>query len=333
MRMLSDFASEKEAQALSDHLEVGGVEVTLRGDGPHEVWVLDDDRVEQAEELLASFESGADHSVKADAIRKKREAAAKPKVAIRVKPSRDVAVGRATMGMMIICAAVGLMSSLGNTTAGAVEALLATPAFEQTGQWMAPTHFDWSEPWRLLTPMFIHFGFMHLVFNMFWLYHFGNQIEANHGTPRFLLLVAFAMIPGGLAQLQLSGPWFGGMSGVNYGLFGFVWMQARYTRRGYGIETREVVLLMGWLVLCATGAVGSVANACHAVGLAAGLVAGLPAYWKYRKTHDTSAAFEKGSWGDLNVTGWQRFHQGVLRPYAPFWFLMIAMGVLLVDAA
>jgi GlpG protein len=197
---------------------------------------------------------------------------------------------------------------------------------------MAPTSFDWSEPWRLLTPMFIHYGFMHLAFNMFWLYHFGNQIEANHGTPRFLLLVVVVMIPGSLGQLELSGPWFGGMSGVNYGLFGFVWMQARYAKRGYGIENREVVLLMGWLVLCVTGVLGPVANVCHAAGLIAGILAGVPAYLHFRKTHKMGAAFEKGSWADLNVVGWQRFEQTYLRPYAPFWFLVVAVGVLLLDA-
>jgi GlpG protein len=144
--------------------------------------------------------------------------------------------------------------------------------------------------------------------------------------------VALFMIPGSMAQLELSGPWFGGMSGVNYGLFGFVWMQARYTRRGYGIETREVVLLMGWLVLCATGALGPVANACHAVGLAAGVLAGVPAYYQFRRTHNVEAEFKKGSWADLNVVGWQRFQLQFLKPYAPFWFLVIAMGVLLLDA-
>lgn len=329
--MLSESASEKEAKALSDHLEVGGVEVTIRGSGPFELWVLDDDLVEKADELVASFDTKADQAAAAAAIRNKRDVAKKPKAVIRTQASRDVAVGRATMAMMIISVTVGLLSSLGDTTAGAIEALLVTPPFEDTGQWLAPKHFDWSEPWRLLTPMFIHYGFMHLVFNMFWLYHFGNQIEANHRTPKFLLLVAFVMIPGSLAQLQIGGPWFGGMSGVNYGLFGFVWMHARYTNGGYGIENREVVLLMGWLVLCVTGVLGPVANACHAVGLAAGILAGVPAYLNFRKTHNTSPNFEKGSWADLNVVGWQRFEQQVLKPYAPFWFLMVAFGVLLLD--
>ena len=156
--MLSESAAEKEAQALSDHLEVGGVEVTIRGTGPFEVWVLDDDLVEKAEEILASFDGKSDKAAAAAAIRNKREVAKKPKAVVRTQPSRDVSVGRATAAMMIISVTVGLMSSLGDTTGGAIEALLVTPPFEDTGQWLAPKSFDWSEPWRLLTPMFIHYG-------------------------------------------------------------------------------------------------------------------------------------------------------------------------------
>ncbi len=335
--MLTDFSSEKQAKALSDHLEVGGIEVVVRGTDPYEIWVLDDDLVDKAEELIAGFDGHADQSVAAGAIRKTREAAAKPKAEIRVHASRDVALGSATMAFIIISATVALMSDLGETKAGAIEALMVTPGFEVAGEWKAYTQFQWSEPWRLLTPMFIHFGLMHLIFNMFWLYHFGNQIEAIHRTPRFLVLVALFVIPGNLMQLELIGPGAGGMSGVNYGLFGFVWMQARYAKSGYGIENREVVILMVWLVLCVSGILGPflgpIANVAHAVGLILGIMAGVPAYLHFRKTHNMSANFEKGSWADLNIVGWQRFEQRYLKPYAPAWFVLVAMAVLLIDAA
>lgn len=332
MRQVKDFPTEKEAAALADHLEVGGVEVTIREGDSFSVWVLDDDLIEEAEALLASFDAKADHAPAAAKIRKKREEDAKPKMAIRTRPSREVPTGSATLGMIIISVVVGLVSGLGDTDTQIIQELLVVPVFEQFGQLMAPIDLVWDKPWRLVTPIFIHFGFMHLIFNMFWLYHFGNQIEANHGTARFLLLVAVSAIPGSIAQFELTGPLFGGMSGVNYGLFGFVWMQARYARRGYGIETREVVLLMGWLLLCTTGLVGPVANACHAVGLVVGLLAGLPAYLHFRRSHNTEAAFEKGSWADLNVVGWARFQKQFVEPYAPFWFLVVALGVLLIDA-
>lgn len=333
MRYLTEFSTEKEAKALSDHLEVGGVEVTIREGNSWAVWVLEDDLMDKAGEFLASFDGKADRTLAADKIRKKRDADAKPKAMLRTRPKTDSAAGPATIMMIAVSVIVAFASQFGDTDAKIIRALLVVPVFEEFGQLMAPVELVWDEPWRLLTPMFIHFGVLHLVFNMYWLYHFGNQIESNHGTAKFLILVALSMLPGSIAQFELSGPVFGGMSGVNYGLFGFVFMQARYGSRGYGIENRDVALLMGWLVLCATGMLGAVANASHAVGLAVGLLAGLPAYLQFRSKHDMGANFKKGSWADLNVVGWQRFEKVYLQPYAPFWFLAIALAVLLIDAS
>jgi GlpG protein len=47
----------------------------------------------------------------------------------------------------------------------------------------------------------------------------------------------------------------GGMSGVLYGVFGFVWMQARFNRKyAYFIDEPTTWLMMIWFVLCTTGA-------------------------------------------------------------------------------
>ena len=54
---------------------------------------------------------------------------------------------------------------------------------------------------------------------------------------------------------------------------------------------------MDWLVLCTKEFFGPVASACHALGL----VAGLPAYEQFRRTHATKAPIEEGSWADLNL--------------------------------
>ena len=44
------------------------------------------------------------------------------------------------------------------------------------------------EPWRIITSMFLHFGIIHLLVNMFALYSLGKPLESESGSVRFLLL-------------------------------------------------------------------------------------------------------------------------------------------------
>src|SRR5207244_2703343 len=127
--------------------------------------------------------------------------------------------------------------------------------------------------WRLVTPIFIHFGGAHLVLNMAALFFLGGQMEARRGTLRFLLFVLFVAVLSNLAEyylgrstvengrLLLAGtPRFGGMSGVGFGLFGYLWAKSRMEPRlGLSMPTETVVLMMGWFVLCLLGVLGAVA--------------------------------------------------------------------------
>lgn len=333
MRPLSEFSSEAKAKALGDHLEVAGIECQIReADEAFSVWVIEDDLLDDAQALLATFDPSADHSAAAGAIRSRRADAARPKPATqRVMSGATVSAGPLTLALIATSVVVGLASGLGNTDSSVIRALLVVPIFEENGSLMAPINMGWEEPWRLLTPMFIHFGIFHLAFNMLWLHRFGSQIEHIHGIVRFLAIVLVAQALASILQFELTGPLFGGMSGVNYALFGFVWMQARYGRGGYDISSRDTALLMGWLLLCTTGLVGPVANASHAVGLAVGLLVGLPVYLRFRSQHSTKTSFDKGSWADLNIVGWRRFDKLYVQPYVPVWFMAIALFVLWLD--
>jgi len=332
MRLLAEFKAEKDANALADFMEVQGVEVSLRAGSMFAVWVIEDDEVERATALLADYEPDESISAKAAKIRKAREQAAKPlPSAIPQRGAAESSRGTLTILLIGISVLVALATNMGDHETEMYRNLLVTPVFFRDGVPMAWTVVQWDEPWRLLTPMFLHFTFIHLGFNMLWLYRLGNQIEATHGTFRLLLLVCLAQIAGSIAQLYLVGPFFGGMSGVNYALFGFVWMQSKYGQRGYSIANQDTLILMGWLVLCATGLIGPIANASHAMGLATGLLAGLPVYVNFRRTHTTSAPIEEGSWAALNLTPWQRFERTYVQPYMPLWFMAVAIGVLLLD--
>jgi GlpG protein len=83
-----------------------------------------------------------------------------------------------------------------------------------------------------------------------------------------------------LAQYLIVGPAFGGMSGVVYALAGYVWMRGKYDRTsGLYLDSQSVTILLVWLVVCFTGAVGPVANSAHVAGLITGVVWGRVSAW------------------------------------------------------
>ncbi|MFM7831856.1 MAG: rhomboid family intramembrane serine protease [Planctomycetaceae bacterium] len=132
------------------------------------------------------------------------------------------------------------------------------------------------EIWRFVTPIFLHFGVLHILFNMQWLWGLGRWIEFNRGTGRYLLLVLMTAVIPNLAQLYWSGPNFGGMSGVVFGLIGYAWMKGRTSPEdGIGLPQDQIVYSIFFLLICMTGSLGPIANAAHLGGFLTGIVLGL----------------------------------------------------------
>lgn len=137
--------------------------------------------------------------------------------------------------------------------------------------------------WRLLSPAFLHFGLMHLIFNLMWVWYFGRQVEALQGSRTMLLLLIVAGIGANIAQYMTGTVLFGGMSGVVYALLAYVWlMSRRVPQSGFFVPQMLVVFMLGWMVFTMTGVAGSVgfgnvANEAHLGGLLVGLVTG----WYY----------------------------------------------------
>lgn len=137
--------------------------------------------------------------------------------------------------------------------------------------------------WRLLSPAFLHFGWMHLIFNLMWVWYFGRQVEALQGRRTLLMLLVVAGVLANLAQYATGTVLFGGMSGVVYALLGHVWlMSRRVPGSGFFVPQMLVVFMLGWMVFTMTdmaGLVGfgNVANEAHLGGLIVGLVTG----WYY----------------------------------------------------
>ena len=137
--------------------------------------------------------------------------------------------------------------------------------------------------WRFLSPVFLHFGWMHLIFNLMWVWYFGKQIERLQGSRMMLVLLLVAGIGSNLAQYMTGTVLFGGMSGVVYALLGHVWLMARRVPgSGFFVPQMLVVFMLGWMIFTMTDVAGivgfgNVANEAHLGGLLVGLGSG----WYY----------------------------------------------------
>ena len=151
--------------------------------------------------------------------------------------------------------------------------------------------------WRLITPMLLHFGWLHIVFNCLWLWDLGRRVEQVMGHLNMFMLFLVIAVVSNTSQFEFGGGGlFGGMSGVVYGLLGFSWV-APQLQPAWPIQPPKAIMIfmVGWLVVCMSGMVevlgfGAIANAAHLGGLLCGAVVGVVFAGLSRLDSDNSAA-------------------------------------------
>jgi len=210
-------------------------------------------------------------------------------------------MGPLTLSLIVVCVAVAFFSQLGKNHAF-LDPLFITSLSNWT-PWTQPlAEIRHGEIWRLITPIFIHFGPAHLIFNMLAMLDLGSMVEARQGSIRLALLVLVTGIISNLAQFyfdvwfSLSSftfhfgpgmPSFGGISGVAYALLGYIWMKSKFDPgSGYVLQSQAVMMMLVWFFLCLAHIIPGIANTAHAgglvVGMAWGYLSSLPA--KRRRT-------------------------------------------------
>lgn len=144
--------------------------------------------------------------------------------------------------------------------------------------------------WRWVTTSVSHYQVLHVAFNVLWWWDLAGNIERRQGALRLFLLFVILNIVSNLSQFIFSGPNFLGLSGVVYGLLGYLWIYAKMCPR-YPEPVNEMVLrsMLIWLVICFTGVMnvlvnGAIANAAHVGGLLAGMALGYGWGFLDRKT-------------------------------------------------
>jgi GlpG protein len=307
MRQIGTIPDEADAHRLADHLLTLGITTRLdRGPEGWALWIHREDQVPRARAELDAFRQApadpryAQAASAAKALRKQAERTEKE----HERATRDVRQiwGRrnlrrcpVTIVLMAACIGVALWTNFGARDARVDPLLFARyevypvsvlPAGEpEEGTIRGPFWFRSNplrdlargEVWRLFTPALVHFGPLHLIFNLMWLYDLGALIEIRQNSRRLLGLVLLTAILANLGQYYWDHyPLFGGMSGVVFGLFGYIWMKGLYEPElMLGLHPNTVMFMVAYLAFTMMGGIPFIAHAAHLVGLIAGVVAGL----------------------------------------------------------
>jgi GlpG protein len=141
------------------------------------------------------------------------------------------------------------------------------------------------EVWRWVTPILLHFGVLHIVFNSLVVFELGRRVELRAGATAFLVTVLVIAVFSNVAQfiVSIDTP-FGGLSGVAYGLLGAVLVAGRLAPEEplWQLPHGIAVGLLGFLVFFSTGITEhlgdfsiSIANTAHWAGLVTGAAIGV----------------------------------------------------------
>ncbi len=288
MRKIGTVAEESLAQRFVDYLYSDGIaaHVDTDNEGPYGVWVEDEDALKQAHAAFESFlqdpqasqyQEAAENADKMRKVKKRADAAFSRQVYDRARLER-----RANWGAIPVTRILIILSILATLAGG-------LGSDSEVMQWLVISRHSFARPWlpeimrgqiwRLFTPIFLHasllsggLGFLHILFNMLWLTDLGGMIERVQGGKALLVKVLVIGGISNLLQFYITGPAFGGMSGVVFGLLGYCWVRGKQdVTSGLFVSPQTMFIMTLWFFLGFSGFMGPIANAAHGGGLAIGL--------------------------------------------------------------
>jgi len=306
MRRLTNFDNLETARKLNEVLYAQDIKSEVRdnADGSFSIWIHSDDQLDKAHSVFDSFKQDPNNTeyerLAKAAQAKRREQASREKrsrhrtVDVRTTWRTTTTKGPLTIALIIISIGVALLTELGERND--LVRFLTISDYAVAGS--MPRHFGLGsiasgEIWRIFTPALLHFSFIHIFFNMWWLFDLGSAIENRRSSLHLGLLILVISGVSNLAQFIISkNPLFGGMSGVVYGLLGYIWMLGKFNpSAGLFVPKPIVTFMLLWLVLGFSGFFGlfgvGIANIVHLAGLVVG------ALWGYLESGDLKRRMRK----------------------------------------
>lgn len=264
MRVIGKLSNEAQAREFVAYLSNKQIRAVVEHvQGTYYVWVEDEDRLDEASEALTRFLENPEEI--------KVEVAPDPVGLTEPRYIKVKKLGAAPLTKVLI--GICVLTFLFSLT------LKPLPPFQMTAlaQWLMyelPTEFPFyqgfysyllspqgylGEPlftqildgqvWRLITPIFLHVDFLHILFNMLWLWVLGRQVEDRLGVGKYLILTIIAAVISNTAQYLMSGPFFIGYSGVICALAGYIWVRQKAAPwEGYPIPRSTMVFLFIFVI-------------------------------------------------------------------------------------
>lgn len=264
------FAQEKNAHALASYLnsqKISARYVTISGNHPYAVKLLDPNEIAEAQIIAKRYIENANDTKYqqaawqfGDSIDTRTEFNL-----VSLAKFKSVRQIPFTATIFMICCIVYGVSFFGGFQFIRDNLSFAAPSVVvEMSQW-----------WRLITPAFIHFSEVHIIFNLLWWWMLGGQLERKFGSIGLILVFLLSSISSNLAQFWVSGNSFGGLSGVVYALVGFVWWCGWLRPRwGLSLPKPMIGVLLAWLLIGYADILWvSFANTAHTVGLISGCFA------------------------------------------------------------
>ena len=254
MYLIGELKDEAMAKEILSELHSQGVLATLHYDNSRDVFslnLLSEDRLEEARDMYR-VKLGFHRPVQIE------------EEWIKIK---TIPRGQMTFSLLIVCGVIYLisLSNLGDA--------LYNSLFISRVESDFLAEIKRGQFWRLVTPALLHMSFMHILFNLSLFSDLGNLIENHFGRTFYLWFFILSASVSNLLQYFVNGPMFGGMSGVLYSMFGFLWIYKKLNADfDYSLPKRDVWMMIAWYFFCLTGLLGPIANTAHGIGLVVGML-------------------------------------------------------------
>ena len=287
MRKIGTLDNKKQIKSFQSYLYYHGIEShNYYDENDLNLWVLRDEKIEEAKAYLEKFKSGQSSEIEQqikEGQKKILEENQKEKEKDKKRKFIDARTSVFTSNKFKLASITGSLLSFSVLVFLIIEVGQARIIFEKLSfTFYSRPHFyeiSQGEIWRFITPIFLHGSFWHILFNMSVLFQIGPIIE-NKEKPFFFAILVFliAFVSNTLFYI-LVGPGMIGMSGVLFGLIAYGWAYYRVapnTTQYFPIQTygRSLVL---WSLICfalkMTGLM-NIANVVHSVGALTGLCLG-----------------------------------------------------------